>query len=500
MSFEALGLGEDADEREVRRAYARLLKKTRPDDDPVAFQALTEAYQDCLQQLRWRAWQAPEDDAGEEADEAPTGGAVASEHAPAPSLGARPVPPDAEPGAATPEDEAAGQPEEAQTFDFDAFLDELFLQADRGPPAELRRWLEAQPALYSISLKSAIAVQVLHAVADREPMLSPPLQDVVTGFFGLEHLGPSQWSLVEHLGQRRALAEARDRFKRGYLPHPPGKAELRYFDRVMDAQIAAGTWRWRSLLLLLVPGMPSRLAQRLDELEQLTAGASRELVHPRLRTLAGELANRERMAPSRLLLTWTRAALVAAALSLLSFALAGRFEPNLVIGTAIVAATFTLGQLLLAAWFLLQRGVERRGFGHRWRETSALGLMLLALASEAVPGMPAAVGPILAVVASLRALTLARFNAGYALTLLCGALALLAWTLDVGQPPVRSLLLALLFPGAFALAVDRVQSLVTGRPVDELAASDTWLLRACGLGLGLALVVGVAGALVGVYG
>lgn len=43
MPFDQLGLDEDATERDVRRAYAVRLKKTRPDDDPVAFQALHEA-------------------------------------------------------------------------------------------------------------------------------------------------------------------------------------------------------------------------------------------------------------------------------------------------------------------------------------------------------------------------------------------------------------------------------------------------------------------------
>lgn len=46
--WELLGIEPTADERGIKRAYARLLKVTRPDDDPVAFQALNDAYQQAL--------------------------------------------------------------------------------------------------------------------------------------------------------------------------------------------------------------------------------------------------------------------------------------------------------------------------------------------------------------------------------------------------------------------------------------------------------------------
>ncbi|TFF35835.1 J domain-containing protein [Pseudomonas sp. RIT623] len=53
--WQLLELSEDADARSIKRAYARLLKQHRPDDDPQAFQRLREAYESALAEAAWRA-------------------------------------------------------------------------------------------------------------------------------------------------------------------------------------------------------------------------------------------------------------------------------------------------------------------------------------------------------------------------------------------------------------------------------------------------------------
>lgn len=53
-AWEILGLARTADERELKRAYARLLKLTHPEDDPSGFAKLREAYESAL---RWQKWQ-----------------------------------------------------------------------------------------------------------------------------------------------------------------------------------------------------------------------------------------------------------------------------------------------------------------------------------------------------------------------------------------------------------------------------------------------------------
>jgi hypothetical protein len=50
-----LGLDAGSDERTVKRAYARQLKTTRPDEDIDAFQRLRTAYEHALDELRYRA-------------------------------------------------------------------------------------------------------------------------------------------------------------------------------------------------------------------------------------------------------------------------------------------------------------------------------------------------------------------------------------------------------------------------------------------------------------
>jgi len=50
--WKVLNLPVHADERTLKRQYAKLLKVTRPDDDPIAFQRLREAYEQALHSVR----------------------------------------------------------------------------------------------------------------------------------------------------------------------------------------------------------------------------------------------------------------------------------------------------------------------------------------------------------------------------------------------------------------------------------------------------------------
>lgn len=67
--WEILGLDTKADERTIKRQYARLLKSTRPDEDPEAFQALREAYEQAQRWAQWRVENARDDEAVAEAED-----------------------------------------------------------------------------------------------------------------------------------------------------------------------------------------------------------------------------------------------------------------------------------------------------------------------------------------------------------------------------------------------------------------------------------------------
>ncbi len=51
MKHDLLELSQAATERDLKRAYARLLKVHRPDTDPEAFQRLRQAYERALADL-----------------------------------------------------------------------------------------------------------------------------------------------------------------------------------------------------------------------------------------------------------------------------------------------------------------------------------------------------------------------------------------------------------------------------------------------------------------
>lgn len=63
--WQTLGLEPEADERSIKRAYAKLLKVHRPDEDAAAFQQLREAYESALAQARWRVEYEEEEQHGE---------------------------------------------------------------------------------------------------------------------------------------------------------------------------------------------------------------------------------------------------------------------------------------------------------------------------------------------------------------------------------------------------------------------------------------------------
>ncbi|MEI2429352.1 J domain-containing protein [Lysobacter yananisis] len=116
--FAALGLSADADEAQIKRAYAKLLRTNRPDDDPAGFQRLNEAYRQCLESVRRRAAAevaAATDPAGCQHEDEPDGVAAPEPRTPPeprmpPAPRPPPVPPAPRDGPTAPQPPAASAP------------------------------------------------------------------------------------------------------------------------------------------------------------------------------------------------------------------------------------------------------------------------------------------------------------------------------------------------------------------------------------------------------
>ena len=163
--FDILGVAADADETELKRAYARGIKRARPDEHPQEFQTLHEAYVAALAMLNWQQ---------------PT----ADEAVDAPVIGAAP-PTACIAGTAQdrPEPQAAGSEHASESFDLPAFLDGLHALLD-SPGADVESWLRQQPALYSLSLKRAITPALVDDLMQRPP-LPPENLESLFSFFGI---------------------------------------------------------------------------------------------------------------------------------------------------------------------------------------------------------------------------------------------------------------------------------------------------------------------------
>ena len=111
-----LGIAPTADLLAIKRAYAARLKRTRPDDDAQAYQALREAYEQAQQWARWKAEDGDDDEGVVDAPvDQPAAPVVAPERAPADGRTLAAADLDADPPAAMSIPEAAVSQEAPQT-------------------------------------------------------------------------------------------------------------------------------------------------------------------------------------------------------------------------------------------------------------------------------------------------------------------------------------------------------------------------------------------------
>jgi len=305
-----LDIGRDADEREIKRAYARELKRCRPDENPEGFQALQEAYRYCLEyaarvRLQFAggddedddeddATQASTDDADDPAATQPQTGSripriaeLAAERAAdeeracagngcaprtetdeaapgdaeAPSPDAGRPPATASNGAATISELAAElDPEQTPPrfhFDGDAFLQELLQRAHEQGPAALTRWLQSLEALYSLDLKHALRVPLAQVLAELEPPLPSDSLSAIFAFFALDQIGPRDAQLFEFAHRAQARAEAALAFERALAQRSGSRGNAT--ERLLLRELRGPVSLPRRLFIALFPGLPTRV-------------------------------------------------------------------------------------------------------------------------------------------------------------------------------------------------------------------------------------------------
>ena len=229
--FKILGLDDTADIGTIKRAYAKLLRTHRPDEDAVAFQRLHEAYEACLQQVHWRAL-----DVGADLDDED----VEAAHV---------VLPDARDADAPATLQAAPDASADEGFSLDAFFDE-FLPLAREPRTDIDAWLRVHPALYSIADRAHVADALVWRLLD-EPPLPPRSLAAVLRHFELDQVNPRYQfheQAIQTLRQDAAVAH--------------GELDLSFMDdrRPRATRTGGRSWWWLVWIVFLVSHV-ARLVQ-----------------------------------------------------------------------------------------------------------------------------------------------------------------------------------------------------------------------------------------------
>lgn len=171
-AFELLGLRPDAEAADVKRAYARLLRTTRPDEDAEAFQRLHTAYKTALAHVNRKAAAGPA---------ALISAPQAEAAQPSATLTAAPAPPPSTPAHAA----NVSVPVVAMGPLTSAVI-QAAVDAQNGNA--LLRWLQDRAEFWSIQVKSQAAQVVLQRLFQQPQAISAECMDTLLQFFDLNHV------------------------------------------------------------------------------------------------------------------------------------------------------------------------------------------------------------------------------------------------------------------------------------------------------------------------
>ena len=177
-AWNILGIEATTDARAIRRAYATRLRSARPEDDPAAFQLLTDAYE--WANATARQTPSPVAESGNASEVPPPATTPSAAAAPDVPLG-RPLESEEDPHPSPP-------PATEEGFAFAPFFETLAAEVRKRDPKHLRQWLDAHPDLYSLELKWALTPHVFDTLAHNATELDPHRGhlDTLMAFFGVD--------------------------------------------------------------------------------------------------------------------------------------------------------------------------------------------------------------------------------------------------------------------------------------------------------------------------
>ncbi|MBA0280704.1 heat-shock protein [Stenotrophomonas maltophilia] len=266
-ALDALGLDTGADERAIKRAYAQKLRTARPDEDPMAFQALHEACQEALQWVRNRAqWQ--EEDGAEALSAPPADNSPAGPLAPCDSHS----PMDHMPEWHHPCTLDTDMPDDVveQSLNLPRFARLLIHTAVDADPASFEHWLAHRPELWSLADRPRIGDLVLQQLLQQGGPLCESNFDLLGRYFG--------WNEIRSDTDPYRIRARRNLLHRQWQLQPRNHTALtaaldRPQDRVSATEAHARVerltrpWHWlQSLLSASVPGRAATMRQTMQRL------------------------------------------------------------------------------------------------------------------------------------------------------------------------------------------------------------------------------------------